>query len=112
VSAVEVELAKVASPPYTAVMEWFPVESPDVVKAATPAPFRAAVPNRDDPSRKATDPVGVPDDDTPTTVAVKVAGELDFDGLGLDVRDVVVPRGVTVWVRAAEVDPAKVTSPR
>lgn len=67
----EVEVAKVKSPLYTAVIERRPDASVEVVKAATPA-LRVDVPIAVVPSRKLTVPVGVPVPEAGVTVAVKV----------------------------------------
>ena len=71
-SALEVLPPKALSPLYTAVMEWGEPaeESAAVLTAATPEPFKVALPRLLVPSRKATVPVGSPP--LPLTAAVNV----------------------------------------
>jgi hypothetical protein len=73
VAAAEVLALKLESPSYAAVMECAPTVSIDVVKVAMPPPFRVPVPSAVVPSRKVTEPVGLPllPD---VTVAVNVTG--------------------------------------
>ena len=71
VSAAEVLVVKLVSPPYTAVMLWSPTASAEVVKLAVPL-VRVPVPSVVSPSMKVTLPVGVPLPDEEATVAVKV----------------------------------------
>jgi hypothetical protein len=72
VAAAEVLALKLESPPYAAVMECGPTVSIEIVKVAIPL-FRAPVPSVVVPSRKVTEPVGVPL--LPgVTVAVNVTG--------------------------------------
>ena len=78
-----VATAKLASPPYAAVMECAPVAKVDVVNVATPpdtVPIRSVV----EPSRKVTVPVGVPAPDE--SVAVSVMGFDSMTGLVLEVK--------------------------
>lgn len=69
-TAVEVLLAKVASPVYVAVIVCRPTARPDVLKIAVP-PLMGPVPIAASPSKKVTVPVGVPVVAL-LTVAVKV----------------------------------------
>jgi hypothetical protein len=73
VAAAEVLALKLESPPYAAVMECVPTVSIEIVKVAIPLLFRVPVPSVVVPSRKVTEPVGVPL--LPgVTVAVNVIG--------------------------------------
>jgi hypothetical protein len=112
-SAVEVQLAKVALPEYLAVTECVPTASVDVVKVATPLPFNAPVPRVVVPSRKVTIPVGVPEV-LDRIVAVNVSGApLDAEAEELTIT-AVVPAGtavVMISVSAPEVLLAKVALP-
>src|SRR6186997_2758053 len=76
-------------------MLWLPTASKEVVNAAWPEPFNATVPRETAPSRKSTDPVGVPD--PPVTVAVKVI-EVGADGDATDEIIVVVEVASTAVV--------------
>lgn len=60
VAAAEVLALKLESPPYAAVMECVPTVSIEIVKVAIPLLFRVPVPSVVVPSRKVTEPVGVP----------------------------------------------------
>src|SRR6266403_611018 len=90
---------KFASPPYDAVIEWEPTASVLVTNVAWPAPFRVPVPSALGPSLKVTVPVGMP---APAvfafTVAVKVTGCPDTEGLAEEVTPEVVPGSVVVVV--------------
>jgi hypothetical protein len=112
-SAVEVQLAKVALPEYLAVRECVPTASVDVVKVATPLPFNAPVPRVVVPSRNVTIPVGVPEV-LDRIVAVNVSGApLDAEAAELTIT-AVVPAGtaaVMISVSAPEVLLAKVALP-
>jgi hypothetical protein len=59
-SAADVLGAKLASPPYAAVIECDPTASEEVANVATPKSFSVSVPNAVEPSLNATMPVGVP----------------------------------------------------
>src|SRR6266568_5158784 len=104
VSLEEVLPLKFASPPYDALIEWEPTASVLVTNVAWPEPFRVPVPRVLEPSLKVTVPVGVP---APLvlafTVAVKVTGCPDTDGLIDETTPVVVPGSVVVVVGAAVV---------
>src|SRR5438876_1134623 len=104
VSLEEVLPLKFASPPYDALIEWEPTASVLVTNVAWPEPFRVPVPRVLEPSLKVTVPVGVP---APVllavTVAVKVTGCPDPDGLIEETTPVVVPGSVVVVVGAAVV---------
>jgi hypothetical protein len=72
VSGAEVLVAKVLSPPYSAVVEWLPAERVVVAKLAVPS-LRAPIPNVVVPSLKVTVPAGMPEPPVPeVTVAVNV----------------------------------------
>src|SRR6266581_4444798 len=105
VSLEEVLPLKFASPPYDALIEWEPTASVLVTNVAWPEAFRVPVPRVLGPSLKVTVPVGVP---APLvlafTVAVKVTGCPDTDGLIEETTPVVVPGSVVVVVGAAVVD--------
>src|SRR5439155_1224321 len=104
VSLEEVLPLKFASPPYDALIEWEPTASVLVTNVAWPEPFRVPVPRVLEPSLNVTVPVGVP---APLvfafTVAVKVTGCPDTDGLIEETTPVVVPGSVVVVVGAAVV---------
>src|SRR6266550_3923624 len=104
VSLEEVLPLKLASPPYDALIEWEPTASVLVTNVAWPEAFRVPVPRVLGPSLKVTVPVGVP---APLvlafTVAVKVTGCPDTDGLIEEMTPVVVPGSVVVVVGAAVV---------
>ncbi len=74
-----------ASPAYLAVIEWVPVASDDVVKAAVP-PASVTVPMAVAPSRNVTAPVG----ELPVTFAENVTGWPKLLGLSDEESDVVV----------------------
>src|SRR5438093_436210 len=104
VSVVEVLPLKVALPPYDAVIGCEPTASVLVTNVAWPEAFRVPVPRVVGPSLNVTVPVGVP---APLvfafTVAVKVTGCPDTDGLIEETTPVVVPGSVVVVVGAAVV---------
>src|SRR5436309_10147064 len=103
---------KLASPPYDALIEWEPTASVLVTNVAWPEPSRVPVPRVLEPSLKVTVPVGVPAAGLfAVTVAVKVTGCPDTDGLIEELTDVAVLAFFTVWVSALEVLPVKVASP-
>ena len=90
VSTGEVELAKPASPLYTAVSECVPTLNDDVVNDATP-PLSVPEPSIVAPSKKLTVPLGVPaPGETAVTVAVNVLACPNTDGSGLEVNVAVV----------------------
>src|SRR5689334_15022701 len=81
VKAEEVLVAKLVSPPYTAVIECDVIDNAAVVKVAWPE-LRLPVPNVFVPSLNVTVPVGVPAPGaTALTVAVNVTDWPDTDGL-------------------------------
>src|SRR5437867_1116463 len=104
VSLDEVLPLKFASPPYDAVIGCAPTASVLVTNVAWPEAFRVPVPRVVGPSLNVTVPVGVP---APLvfafTVAVKVTGCPDTDGLIEETTPVVVPGSVVVVVGAAVV---------
>jgi len=69
-TADDVDALKLVSPPYTAVIEWVPTASAEVVNVACPLAFSVPVPSVDEPPRKVMVPEGVPA--LLVTVAVKV----------------------------------------
>ena len=108
-TAAEVLVRKVASPPYTAVMEWVPAVSAEVEKVATPA-VSVPVPSTAAPSLKVTVPLGVPVA-VLLTVAVKVTDCPTLEGLGDEVNAVVVVFRFTTWLTAVEVLVSKGATP-
>jgi hypothetical protein len=107
---VEVLAAKLASPPYAAVMGCVPIESVDVVKVATALLFRAPVPRVVGPSRKVTVPVGVPEV-LDIIAAVNVTGA-PLDDVAAELTSAaVVGTDVMVSTIAAEVLLAKFALP-
>jgi len=94
------------------VIECDPKPRADVAKMAVSGvpPDRVPVPRSVVPSMNDTEPVGVPVV-LLMTVAVKVTGAPDIDGLGLAVRLVDVEAWFTVWVMAGDVDVEKVVLP-
>ena len=73
---------KLPSAPYTAVIEWLPTASEEVVNVAIPEPPKVPVPSAVDPSMKVTMPVGIPEPGaTAVIVAVKVTDWPNTDGL-------------------------------
>src|SRR5215470_6354342 len=81
----DVLVRKLPSPLYTAVTAWLPAASDDVESDAVPL-ATAAVPREVEPSKNCTVPVAVDGD----TAAVNVTACPVVDGLGDDVRVVVV----------------------
>ena len=78
----EVLAVKLPSAPYTAVIEWLPTASAEVVNVAIPEPFKVPVPRVVEPSRNVTVPVGTPDPGaSEVIVAVKVTDWPKIDGL-------------------------------
>src|SRR5205823_5987523 len=104
VSLEDVLPLKLASPPYDALIEWEPTANVLVTNVAWDEPLSVPVPRVVAPSLKVTVPVGVP---APLlfafTVAVKVTGCPDTDGLIVETTPVVVPGSVVVVVGAAVV---------
>jgi len=101
VSTGDVLVLKFVSPLYTAVIEWLPRASDDVVKLAFPL-LSVPDPITVVPSLKVTVPVGVPvvEDET---IAVNVTGWPKVDGFCDDVTVVVVLALFTVCFRIADV---------
>ena len=108
-TAVEVLVRKVASPPYTAVMEWVPAVSAEVEKVATPA-VSVPVPSTAAPSLKVTVPLGVPVA-VLLTVAVKVTDCPTLEGLSEEVNAVVDAFLFITWLTAVEVLVLNAASP-
>jgi hypothetical protein len=80
-----------------------------VEKAAWPAPFSAALPSVIAPSRKETEPVGVPGA-TDVTVAVKFTLWPKTEGFTFELTVDVVGAGLTVCGWPAEVEALKFVS--
>jgi len=78
--------AKLASPPYTAVIECAPPASAEVVSVAVP-PLSVPVPSVAAPSLNVTVPVGVPEPAAGFTVAVNVTAWPKADGVNEETRD-------------------------
>lgn len=72
----------------------------EVLRVATPEPFRVLEPSTVAPFMKVTEPVGVTE--PPATAAVKVTEDPGWDGLPLEVRVTPTPC-CTDCVRAADV---------
>ena len=112
-TAVEVDPAKVASPPYCAVIECVPAASVEVAKVAEPEPFSVPGPSVVAPSRNITVPVGTFVPLAGVTLAmnetlapvVPVAGPVN-----IVVVEISVP-AFTVSVRAVEVLVENLVSP-
>ncbi len=86
-------------------------ESDEVLKVATPDPFKVPVPSVAAPSLKVTVPVGVPEPGaTAATVAMNVTDWLNTEGFADEVSAVVVLPWFTVWVKTLEVLPLKLLS--
>ena len=112
VSGVEVLGAKLASPPYVAVMECDPAASEEVASVATPEELSVLVPGVVEPSLNVTVPEGVPTAPIAfDTVAVNVTDWPVVAGLGAAAIAVVVDSRFTVSVSAADVLPVKFVSP-
>jgi hypothetical protein len=99
---------KFPSPPYVAVIECVPTERTVVERVATPPALRAPVPIVFAPSRKVTDPVGVPPG--PDTVAVKVTDWGKVEGFGVADR-VIALAALLTTCDAADVEALKLESP-
>src|SRR6185312_3782857 len=112
-STVEVDVAKLPSPEYTAVTLWVAVERPDVVYDACP-PDSVPVPSTVAPSINEIEPVGAPEPLVGATVALKVTDAPCVDGFSVDDSVVVVAVGVplpTVSAVAVATDVLKKLSP-
>jgi hypothetical protein len=107
---VEVLPAKLASPVYTAVIEWLPVASALVVNVAAAEAFNAPVPSVVAPSLNVTLPVGVPAI-VEVIVAVNVTDCPNVDGLTDEMTAVTVAGKFTDCVTVFEVLAAKFASP-
>jgi len=106
--ALEVLVAKFASPAYFAVIECVPAVSVDVANVATPE-LRVPDPRVVAPSRNVTVPVGVPP--VTVTVAVNVTDWPVVDGLTDEASTVVLALPLTTCVTTEDVLPAKLVSP-
>ena len=92
-------------------IEWVPTESEDVTTVATP-PLKKAAPIVVTPSRKVTDPFGIPlPGGTAEVVAVKVTCWPDPEGLRLTAIAVLLDAWFTVWLTPGETAGACVASP-
>jgi len=110
-TALEVEVEKFVSPPYTPVMLWVPSARAEVVYVATPA-LNVPVPRVVAPSLKVTVPVGVPEPgETAATVAVKVTDCPKTLGFTLETTLVVLLDWLTTCETALEVEVEKFVSP-
>jgi hypothetical protein len=112
-SALEVDVAKVASPPYCAVIECVPAASVEVANVAEPEPFSVPDPRLVAPSRNITVPVGtfVPLAGVTLAINETLAPVVPVAG---PVSIVVVEMSAaafTVCVSAGEVSAAKFVSP-
>src|SRR5579862_1615915 len=93
-------------------MEFAPSGSADVVNVAWPVLSRLEDPSVADPFLNVTGPVGRPLPGAfAVTAAVKVTGWPETEGLGEEVRVVVVPSLLTDWLSAPEMLPLKLPSP-
>jgi len=83
-------------------MVWLPTVRFEVLKLAVPEALSATVPRGAEPSRKVTEPVGLPTAVEPggltLTVAVKVTSCPNSDGLAEDTTTVLVLAWLTVCV--------------
>ena len=110
-SAVELLVLKLASPPYTAVIECEVTLRELLVKVAWPE-LSVPVPKVAAPSLNVTVPPGIPlPGATGLTVAVNVTGWPDTDGVTEEPTATVVPAALTVWLSAEEVLELKLVSP-
>src|SRR5262249_42862678 len=106
-TADDVLLLKLLSPPSTAGMLWLPAGSGEVVQLALP-PLRLAVASGLPPSLKVTVPDGVPLPGLVTlTVAVKVTDWPQTEGLTDDVTFADVSALLTTWLSTPELLPIK-----
>jgi hypothetical protein len=111
-NAAEALVTKAASPAYVAVIECEATESEDVVKVATPEPFRATTPSVVAPSVNVTLPVGIPVlGALAETAAVNVTDWPDTAGLTDESKAVVVPSFTIDWVSAVDALVLKLASP-
>src|SRR5205823_2240067 len=78
------------SPAYTAVREWMPTASVEVVRVAVALVFKVMAPRVTAPSLNSTEPVGGGTPAIPVTVAVRVTSWPKTEGFGLETRVVVV----------------------
>lgn len=93
---------------YAAVMLWVAADKAAVLNEELP-PERTAEPRRAAPSKKFTDPAGVPA--TETTLAVKVTDWPVWEGFGVEARRVLVGAGFTLCASTADVEDAKLVEP-
>lgn len=100
--------AKLASPPYTAVIECAPADNVEMLNAAVPL-ISAVDPNAFVPSIKMTVPLGIRP--LPVTFAVNVTNWPTCDGLSLDVTLVLLTGKLTFCVKTEEALPVKLPSP-
>ena len=112
-SADDVLAAKLALPPYDAVIECVPCVSAEVANVAFPVASSAPVPSVVAPSRNVTVPVGTVVPEAGVTVAVKVTDCPTVDGLADDATAVVVDTSAafTTCDKADDVLAAKPVSP-
>ena len=78
----ELLAVKLPSASYTAVIEWLPIVSVDVVNVAVPEPSKVPDPSAVEPSMNVTVPVGIPEPGMlAVTVAVNVTDCPNTEGL-------------------------------
>jgi hypothetical protein len=107
----EVLVAKVLSPPYTAVIEWVPTLSELMLNVPCPE-LRPTLPSVVAPSLNVTVPVGVPVPGADAvTVAVKLTVWPNTEGSGDQLTDVLVLSWFTVWVSVEDMFVLKLASP-
>jgi hypothetical protein len=112
-TAIDVDIAKFASPPYCAVIECIPAANVDVANVAEPEPFNVPGPKVVAPSRNVTVPVGTFVPLAGVTLAINETLAPVVPAAG-PVNIVVVAMSAaafTVSVNAGEVSPAKFASP-
>src|ERR1043166_1915487 len=107
----DVLVLKLASPLYTAVIEWEVTDKVEEEEVAEP-PLRLLVAREVAPSLKVTVPVGVPPaGETALTVAVIVTDWPKTDGWAEEARVTALLALLTVWVKVPEIFVLKLASP-
>ena len=93
-------------------MEWDPTDNAEVVNVAWPEASSVPVARTEPPSSKRTVPVGVPEPEPAAlTVAVKVTGWPETEGLEEELTVVVLLSWLTTWVNVEDVLVVKSVSP-
>jgi len=106
--AADVLAAKLASPKYSAVIEWLPPDNALELNEAAPLAFKDAKPTMVLPSRILTSPVAP----AGVTVAVNLAGWPELDGFGEELNEVAVGcEPVTGLIFAANPSPDMRSAP-